>query len=198
MTVDMSKTFSKRLFAPLAVLLLVLGLLTGCGRQPVDDVYTNTYTPPVNEDGYIVVTLPIGSTEESRTFYWTSVTEGEDGGFKYTFTPEQFQKTKQAFYMFGKLTDAATNTYIADFIRSAEYADIDENGIPWSLVVSVDRKLYADSELTNSFLVTTYASVYMRIYQIFCGVSGDEWAVYVTVKDADTGEVISEQSYGNE
>ena len=28
------------------------------------------------------------------------------------------------------------------------------------------------------------------MYQILCGVPGDEWAAHVTVKDADTGEGI--------
>ena len=44
-------------------LLLLLGSLAGCGGKPQEDVYntdgtTNTYTPPVNEDGYIVITMP--------------------------------------------------------------------------------------------------------------------------------------------
>lgn len=44
-------------------LLLLLGSLAGCGGKPQEDVSntdgpTNTYTPPVNEDGYIVITMP--------------------------------------------------------------------------------------------------------------------------------------------
>ena len=44
--------------------------------------------------------------------------------------------------MSGKLIDAATNTFPAEFIKATEYADIadiDEDGIPWALVVSVDK-----------------------------------------------------------
>ena len=55
---DMVKQ-EKRLFkgAALALsLLLLLGSLAGCGGKPQDvssaDGPTNTYTPPVNEDGY--------------------------------------------------------------------------------------------------------------------------------------------------
>ena len=188
----MIKLFRKKLISSSTALFLFLALLTSCRGQPANDVTTNTYVPPVNEDGYIVVTLPIGSTKENSTFFWTSVAEGEDGGFEYTFTPEQFQKTKQAAYKSGRLIDAATDTYIAGFIRGTEYADIDEDGVPRTLVVSVDRGSYEISELTNSFLVTANASVYMRMYQIFCGVPDNEWAVEVTVKDADTGEIISE------
>ena len=48
-------------------LLLLLGSLAGCGGKPQKDASsadgpTNTYTPPVNEDGYIVVTMPITLT----------------------------------------------------------------------------------------------------------------------------------------
>jgi len=32
-------------------------------------------------------------------------------------------------------------------------------------------------------------------YQIMCGVPADEWAVHVTVKDADTEEVIAEGDF---
>ena len=49
---------------PLALsLLLLLGSLAGCGGNPQEDASgtdgpTNTYTPPVNEDGQIVITMP--------------------------------------------------------------------------------------------------------------------------------------------
>ena len=44
-------------------LLLLLGSLAGCGGKPQEDVSgadetTNTYTPPVNEDGQIIITMP--------------------------------------------------------------------------------------------------------------------------------------------
>ena len=147
----MSKAFSKRLIVLLMATLLVFCSFAGCKGQTEENVSggtdgpTNSYMPPVNEDGYIVVTLPIGSSEENSTFFWTSVTANEDGSFKYTFTPEQFQKTKQASYMYGKLIDVTTNTYTANFVKSTEYADIDQDGVPWSLVVFVDRELYASS-----------------------------------------------------
>ena len=45
-------------------LLLLLGSLAGCGGEPQEDASgaggsTNTYTLPVNEDGYIVVEIPV-------------------------------------------------------------------------------------------------------------------------------------------
>ena len=202
-------------------LLLLLGSLAGCGGKPQEDVSgadgpTNTYTPPVNGDGYIVVTMPItltgGNTaeelesqhqaliagmseEEISKLYWTNITANEDGSFNYILTPEQFQRIKETSYMSGKLIDAATNTFPQEFIKAAEYADVDEAGIPWTLVVSVDRKAYESFTLVNSYYVTLSPAIYIGMYQIFCGVPGEEWAAHVTVKDADTGEVISEHDF---
>ena len=202
-------------------LLLLLGSLAGCGGKPQKDASsadgpTNTYTPPVNGDGYIVVTMPItltgGNTaeelesqhqaliagmseEEISKLYWTNITANEDGSFNYILTPEQFQRIKETSYMSGKLIDAATNTFPAEFVKATEYTDIDKDGIPWALAVSVDKKLYESSELVNSLYVTVGPSIYIGMYQILCGVPGDEWAAHVTVKDADTGEVISEHDF---
>ena len=202
-------------------LLLMLGSLAGCGGKPQEDASSaeepsSSYTPPINDDGYIVVTMPVtlsgGSTakqleaqhqaliagmskEEIEQLSWSNVTANKDGSFNYIFTPEQFQRTKEISYMFGKLIDAATNTFPQEFIKAAEYADVDEAGIPWTLVASVDRKAYESFTLVNSYYVTLSPAIYIGMYQIFCGVPGDEWAVHVTVKDADTGEVISEHDF---
>ncbi len=211
--------FCQRKAALALSFLLLFGSLAGCGGKEDAagaDGPANTYTPPVNDDGYIVVTMPItlsgGNTaeeleaqhqeliagmsqEEIAKLYWTNIIANEDGSFQYIFTPEQFQRIKETSYMSGKLIDAATNTFPAEFIKAAEYADIDKNGIPWALAVSVDKKQYESSELINSFYVTVSPSIYMGMYQIFCGVPGDEWAAHVTVKDADSGEVLSEHDF---
>lgn len=201
--------------------LLLLGSLAGCGGKPQKDAAgadgpSNTDMPPVNDGGYIVVAMPMtlfgGNTaeeleaqhqeliagmseEEIAKLYWTDIIANEDGSFQYIFTPDQFRRIKETAYMSGKLIDAATNTFPAEFIKAAEYADIDEDGIPWTLIVSVDKKQYESSELINSFYVTVSPSIYMGMYQIFCGVPGNEWAAHVTVKDADTGGVISEHDF---
>ena len=65
----MNKTFLKKLITISTALFFVLVLLTGCGEQAADDVPENTYMPPVNDEGYITVTLPIGSTEEDSTLH---------------------------------------------------------------------------------------------------------------------------------
>lgn len=47
----------------------------------------------------------------------------------------------------------------------------------------------------SSLYATVWPATYLGQYQIFCGIPGDEWAVHVTVKDAETGEVISETDF---
>ena len=61
--------------------------------------------------------------------------------------------------------------------------------------MSVDKELYENAGPFNSLYVTVSPAIYVGMYQIFCGVPGDEWAVHVTVKDADSGEVILESDF---
>ena len=135
-------------------------LLAGCAVNPSSsmDKPTNTYTPPINEGGYIVLTLPIGSTTKESDF-WTDVTANEDGSFNYTFTPDQFQQAKEKIHLFGRFIDDTTSAYSAEYIKCAEYSDVDEHGIPWSLTVLVDKELYNASEPANSFYIRVNASV---------------------------------------
>lgn len=215
------KVSLKRIAALTLSCVLLLGSLAGCADKPTEDASsedgpTNTYTPPVNEDGYIVVTMPItltgGNTaeelesqhketianmseEEIKQLFWSDIIANEDGSFNYVLTPEQFERIKETSYMSGKLIDAATNTYPTEFIKTADYSDVDKDGVPWSLIVSVDKELYENAGPFNSFYVTVIPAIYVGMYQIFCGIPGDEWAVHVTVKDADSGEVISEHDF---
>lgn len=85
--------------------------------------------------------------------------------------------------------------YLAEYIKDAEYTEIDENGVPWGLTVWVDGKAYTSFALVNSYSVTLGPAVYMGMFQIFSGISGDKWSVQVTVKDAETDEVISETDF---
>lgn len=114
------KRLQKRIALALSLLLLA-GSLAGCGGKPQEDASgvegpTNTYTPPVNEDGYIVVTMPItlngGNTaeeleaehkkaianmseEEIKQLFYSDITANEDGSFNYILTPEQYLNFKR-------------------------------------------------------------------------------------------------------
>ncbi len=117
-------------------LLLLLCSLAGCGGgKPQEDVPgvdgpTNTYTPPVNEDGQIVITMPktlLGGKiaaeleAEDKEQRQTAAKEGtleqavynallanEDGTFSYYLTTEQYPKLKAAYYWLGCLRDPYT------------------------------------------------------------------------------------------
>ena len=203
-------------------LLLLFSSLAGCGEQPQENASgearpTNTYTPLVNEDGYIVINMPKtllgGKTAQeleaadktaraeikdeetlNRTVYSTLLAN-EDGTFSYYLTPEQYPEFQAGLYWLGCLRDPYTAEISQDFVTSADYADFDENGIPWGLIVSVDAETYHSLEMWYSALVTVTPAICLGRYQVLCGIPGDEWAVHVTVKDADTGEVISEHDF---
>ena len=173
---------------------------------------TNSYTPTTNEDGYIVITMPtsiIGisgatASELAADFQSavppdkriTDIVANNDGTADYFFTPEQFEQFKKDTY------DSGCYAYgVGSFpqsIKTVEYTEIDENGIPWAAVVTIDLALYTASDM-DALLGYSYGVAwpanYIGQYQIFCGVPGDEWAVHVTVKDADSGEVISEHDF---
>ena len=215
----MNRTFLKRLFPFLMALLLVLGSLAGCGKQSEKRAGgpANTYAPPVNEDGYIVITMPKtllgGRTAEEleaedkasraaikdketleKTAYSALLANG-DGTFSYYLTPEQYPVFQAGLYWLGCLRDPYTAEISQEFVTEAGYTDIDENGIPWGIAVSVDAETYHSLEIWYSALVTVTPAICLGRYQVLCGVPGDEWAVHVTVKDADTGEVISEHDF---
>lgn len=142
------------------VLLLLLGSLAGCGSNPQKEASgvegpTNTYTPSVNEDGYIVITMPktllggktaeeleaedkasraeITDEETLKKTVYSALLANEDGTFSYYLTPEQYPRFQSGLYWLGCLRDPYTAEISQEFVTEADYTDIDENGIPWGL-----------------------------------------------------------------
>lgn len=214
-------SLTTRIIAIFLVFINIFTLLSGCTATFTDKsndsvLPSTTSLPSINEDGFITITMPITllggnaakdlekqhelkiasmSEEEIAQLAWTKLVANKDGSLDYYFTPDQFERTKATAYMAGQLIDPSTGTYPAEYIKSAIYTDIDENGIPWGLTVLVDGKEYTNFELVNSFYVTLSPAVYIGMFQIFSGVSGDDWSVHVTVKDAESDEVISETDF---
>ena len=153
-------------------LLLLLGSLAGCGGKPQEDASgadgpTNTYTPPVNEDGQIVITMPKtllgGKTAEeleaedkkqrptvANQAVYNALLANEDGTFSYYLTTEQYPRLKAAYYWLGCLRDPVTTEISQEFVTAADYTDLDENGVPWGLTVSVDAETYHSVEIWYS------------------------------------------------
>lgn len=216
-----NKKNTTQIIALVLVLTALCTPLFGCAEAPDTKATSSVLSgdsssPSVNEDGFLVITMPITllggtsakdlqkqheakissmSEEEIAQLAWTKLDANRDGSLDYYFTPEQFERTKATAYTSGQLIDPETNAYPLDYIKDAEYTDIDENGIPWGLTVWVDGKEYTSFQLVNSYYVTLSPAVYLGMFQIFSGVSGDEWSVHVTVKDAESDEVISETDF---
>lgn len=203
-------------------LLFLLSLLAGCGGNPQGEASamagpTNTYLPPVNDNGYIVVTMPktllggktaeeleaedkaaraaITDEETLKKTVYSALLANEDGTFSYCFTPEQYPKFQAGLYWLGCLRDPDTAEISQEFVTEAVYTDVDENGIPWGVTVSVDAQTYHSLEVWYSAVATVTPAICLGRYQVLCGVPGDAWAVHVTVKDAATGGIISEQDF---
>ena len=177
--------------------LLVLSMLTGCGGRTV-------YEPPVNEDGYIVITMPEGLVtgemaeelegreEEPGGAIWSTLQIAEDGSVSYCMTEEQYQTLKAVCYWYGCLRNPYTAELMDEVVTAADYTDFDRNGIPRGLVVSMDPNMM---DPWYSAWVVHLPRLTLGQYQILCGVPEDEWSVHVTVKNAVTGEVALEGEF---
>ena len=195
---------------------LIIVLLSGCANQVELKQEDVDSMPPVNQDGFIVIKVPktlLGgytaeeleaediasrenhNKEDMSNSAWSALVANEDGTISYYFTPEQYQETKDIFYDLGRLRDAQNGEFMYSFVESAEYMDIDANGIPWGLVVSVNKDTYLSFELWNSALATVTPAIMLGRYQILCGVSDDEWSVHVVVRDAANGDIIEETDF---
>lgn len=203
------------------LLMSILALSAGCqGTEELKDENsnqsTNDYIPPASEDGYVIVTIPTslmgGQTPSEHiadyrndelyeaagavpmTKRITDVTANEDGSVNYIFTPEQFWNYKQALYEMGRIKLGYGGDFPSSIVEAC-YADVDENGIPWSVVVTVNKDDFNEDYINSMFFSTIWPANYLGQYQLFCGVKGNEWSVHIIVKDAKSDEVILETDF---
>lgn len=178
----------------------------------------NLYLPPANEDGYLVATFPpallgnktpeelvasfredlaaAGDTEREK-MYWSNVTANEDGSVSYYFTPEQYQRTKKMYYLWGTrvIDDEVFGFTPSEIVKRLEYTDVDEQGVPRAVTAWVNQAYFQNGGAFSDFVASFVPMTIIGRYQIMCGVSGEAWAVHVTVRDADTEEVIAEGDF---
>lgn len=206
----------RELFKLMLSLFLILVLLGGCVKQVKPKQDSTDYIPPVNQDGFVVIKIPktlLGSytaeeleaedktsrenlnEEELSNFAWSEVVANEDGTISYYFTPEQYQKSKDGYYNLGRLRDAQSASLLYSFVEDAEYTDIDTDGIPWGLIVSVTKDIYLSNRLWNSALVTVSPAIMLGRYQILCGIPDDKWSVHIVIKDAASGDILEETNF---
>lgn len=174
----------------------------------------NTYTPPLDENGHITIDMPItlmgGNTAEEVIEQFknseqynhegevapeqriTDIIANSDGTIKYIFTKEQFEAYKETTYNTGCFKYGFGSF---PSIQTAEYTQIDESGIPWGIIVKVDSVEYESNQPLSSLYATVWPATYLGQYQIFCGVTGDDWAVHVIVKDAETDDILTESDF---
>ena len=212
------------LAALLSIVFWSIGHRTGDPAAPDDGwsedsgvTPTNDYLPPVNEEGYCIFDLPpslLGNKtpeelledwqealesvtpEDMDRLAWTELRVNEDGGVSYFCTPEQYQRMKQSYYAYGtQIFPAMFGIDPGEIIKRISYAEIDENGIPWGVDVWIDQTEFADGGSFSDFIANFVPMTMIGRYQLMCGVPAEEWAVHVTVRDAETDKMIFDKNY---
>lgn len=193
------------------------------GETSFQTAAANPYLPPVGEDGYLVATFPpelLGNEtpeeivaafqedlEKARNEmtpeeleaarYWSDVVANEDGSVSYYFTPEQYQRTKKGYYAMGirVIDENVFGFNPSDIVKRLEYNDVDETGIPWEVTAWVNQAYFQSGGTFSDFVASFVPMTLIGRYQIMCGVPAEEWAVHVTVRDADTENVLYEEDF---
>lgn len=190
------------------------------GANSLGIVSANQYLPPIGADGYFTATFPpslLGNMtpeellEDFREDAETAAKQGltpdqfpgfrdltanGDGSVTYSFTEEQYRRSKETYYAWGlRILPEIFGLDPAEVVKGLEYAQVDENGIPWAVNVRVDRAAFQSQGNFAEFAAQLVPYTMIGRYQVMCGVPAGEWAVHVTVKDADSGEVLSEHDF---
>ena len=190
------------------------------GTDSLGIVPTNQYLPPIGADGYFTATFPPsllgnmtpdelvedfqrdaeaaaeqGLTPDQLPSF-RDLTANGDGSVTYSFTEEQYRRSKETYYAWGlRILPEFFGLDPAEVVKGLEYDRVDANGIPWGVTVRVDRTAFQDQGTFAEFVSQLVPYTMIGRYQIMCGIPAGEWAVHVTVKDAGSGEIILEQDF---
>lgn len=193
------------------------------GANSLGIVSANQYLPPIGADGYFTVTVPPsllgnmtpeellddfqedakaageqGMTPDQFPRFRDLIANG-DGSVTYSFTEEQYRKSKEDYYSWGlRILPEMFGLDPAEIVKGLEYAQVDENGIPWAVNVRADRAAFQSQGNFAEFIAQLVPYTMVGRYQILCGVPAGEWSVHVTVRDAETGEVLTEEDFPKE
>lgn len=190
------------------------------GANSLGIVSANQYLPPIGADGYFTITVPpslLGNMtpgellEDFRENAETAAEQGltpdqfpgfrdltanGDGSVTYSFTEEQYRRSKETYYAWGlRILPEIFGLDPAEIVKDLEYAQVDEDGIPWAVNVRVDRAAFQSQGNFAEFVAQLVPYTMIGRYQVMCGVPAGEWAVHVTVRDAETGEVLAEEDF---
>ena len=190
------------------------------GTNSLGIVPTNQYLPPIGADGYFTATFPpslLGNmtpeelVEDFQKDAETAAEQGltpdqfpsfrdltanGDGSVTYSFTEEQYRRSKETYYAWGlRILPEFFGLDPAEVVKGLEYDRVDANGIPWGVTVRVDRTAFQDQGNFAEFVSQLVPYTMIGRYQIMCGVPAGEWTVHVTVKDAGSSEIILEQDF---
>ena len=190
------------------------------GTNSLGIVPTNQYLPPIGADGYFTITVPpslLGNmtpeelVEDFQKDAETAAEQGltpdqfpsfrdltanGDGSVTYSFTEEQYRRSKETYYAWGlRILPETFGIDPSDIIKRIAYAQIDENGIPWGVEVWIDQTEYIRVGSFSDFIAQFVPMTFIGRYQLMCGVPTDEWAMHVTLRDAETEEVVAEGDF---
>ena len=190
------------------------------GENGIGLVQSNPYLPPVGEDGYFTATFPASllgnmTPEELLADFqkdleaageqgltpdqlpnFRDLMVNEDCSVTYSFTEAQYRRSKETYYSWGlRILPEMFGLDPGEIVKSLEYAQVDGEGIPWAVIVRVDRAAFQGQGNFADFVTQLVPYTMIGRYQIMCGVPAGEWAVHVTAKDAETGEVLAERDF---
>ena len=119
----------------------------------------------------------------------TSVAPNDNGTATMAFTPEQYNTYREEFYIYARFPKYFEVYSIKEVVF--------ENELLMEITVLVDSTLYEvngfERQMCNSLL-----AIEAGMYQVLSGVPPDEWHTTITVKDIDTGEIVSMNEFPND
>ena len=167
------------------------------------DIKLPPSTLPVNEDGLIEAVFPKnllggGTAEDFYKDYLanseyqklvTDVKVNDDGTVSIFFTPNQLETYRKNIYN----TAQYQKYYEVESIKEVIY----ENDQLTEITVLVDSDLYQQNGFERQ-MCNLLLSSDVGTYQILSGVPPDEWHTTITIKDVDTGDIVSKTDFPNE